>query len=196
MRKLVYLVATTVDGYIASAPSNNPDFFFADGPQAPDLLTEFPEMIPGPFRAVVGLTPETPNKRFDTVLMGRTTYEIGVADGISSPYPHLEQIVFSESLAKPDDHSVDVWDGDAVRRLRELKSKDGADIWLCGGGTLAASLMDDIDELILKVSPLILGGGVPLFAGRVGPRQLALTDHRIYDNGFAVMRYQQSDIAS
>src|SRR5699024_673840 len=46
MKKLVYLVATTIDGYIASESSDNPDFFFTEGPQASDLLVEFPEMIP------------------------------------------------------------------------------------------------------------------------------------------------------
>lgn len=192
MKKLVYLVATTIDGYIASAPSDNLDFFISDGPQAPDLLAEFPDMIPAHARPQVGMAVDTPNKRFDTVLMGRRTYEIGLAVGVASPYPHLKQIVVSDSLPDASHAGIGIWRGNVREHVQELKQTGGADIWLCGGGTLAASLFDEIDELILKGSPVVLGSGVPLIDGRIGPRRLIMTDHRIYDNGFALMRYQQA----
>lgn len=192
MRKLVYLIATTIDGYISSAPTDNPDFYFTKGPQASDLLDEFPDMIPTHVRPLIGLATEAPNKRFDTVLMGRNTYEVGTRSGVTSPYSHLRQIVISSSLDDLDHPDVEVWRENASARVRQLKRERGADIWLCGGGSLAAALVDEIDELILKVSPIVLGGGVPLFEEQVGPRHLTLSDHRIYDNGFALLRYQQS----
>jgi dihydrofolate reductase len=77
---------------------------------------------------------------------------------------------------------------DAVERVRALKDEPGADVWLCGGARLAASLADEIDELVLKVNPIVLGSGIPLFAGAIGPRQLAVTEHRTYPNGFALLR--------
>lgn len=46
MRNLVYFVATTIDGYITTASDVDPDFLLYDGPQAVDLLQEFPETIP------------------------------------------------------------------------------------------------------------------------------------------------------
>ncbi len=64
------------------------------------------------------------------------------------------------------------------------------DIWLLGGGKLAASLADEIDELILKVNPLVLGAGAPLFDGPVGPRLTELTGQKVYPNGFALLRYR------
>jgi hypothetical protein len=73
MRSLVYFVATTLDGYIAGRDRADPDFFPFEGPQVADLLAEFPEMIP----------------------MDRTTHDIGRAVGLTSPYPHLRQIVVS-----------------------------------------------------------------------------------------------------
>ncbi len=96
MRSLVYFVACTLDGYIAAVDGAF-DFFPFEGPQVADLLAEFPEMIPGHFRDMVGIAAE--NQRFDTVLMGRATYEIGEADGITSPYPHLRQILVSGSTS-------------------------------------------------------------------------------------------------
>ncbi|HEY0636411.1 MAG TPA: dihydrofolate reductase family protein [Pseudonocardiaceae bacterium] len=190
MRSLVYLVATTLDGFIAGTDRGNPDFFPFDGPQAADLLAEFPEMLPGHVRGPLGLA-DRPNQRFDTALMGRTTYAIGADAGFPSPYPHLRQIVVSASLPRPP-APVEVIRDDVVARVRELKAQDGADIWLCGGGRLAASLVDEIDELILKVNPLVLGEGVPVFDGPVGPRRTELVGQRVYPDGYAVLRYRWS----
>ena len=189
MRKLVYLIATTVDGYIASHADRNPEFFHFEGPQVADLIKEFPEMIPAHARPQLGMCPGTPNQRFDTALMGRATYEIGLALGVPNPYPHLRQIIMSSSLDTSPDPVVEVWSIDVTDRVRELKSGTGKDIWLCGGSTLATALIEEIDEFILKVSPVILGGGVSLFSDIVGPRQLTMTDHRIYDNGFSLLRF-------
>jgi dihydrofolate reductase len=187
MRSLVYLVACTLDGYIAGADGAF-DFFSFDGPEVADLLAEFPEMIPGHFRETVGITAE--NQRFDTMLMGRATYEIGQAVGITSPYPHLRQILVSSSTNSPPDPAVEVITENVIAYVQALKAQPGKDIWLCGGGRLAASMVDEIDELILKMHPILLGSGIPLFSGAVGPRPAALTDHKIYSNGFALLRYR------
>jgi dihydrofolate reductase len=189
MRSLVYLVACTLDGYIAGVDGSY-DFFPVEGPNVADLLAEFPEMIPGHFRETVGITAE--NQRFDTVLMGRTTYEVGQIVGITSPYPHLRQILVSSSTSSSPHPTVEVISDDAAVRVRALKAKPGKDIWLCGGGRLAASLVDEIDELILKMHPILLGSGIPLFAGPVGPRTATMTKHKIYPNGFALLRYRWS----
>lgn len=187
MRSLVYLVACTLDGYIAGVDGAF-GFFPFEGPQVADLLAEFPEMIPGHFREPVGITAE--NQRFDTVLMGRATYEIGQAAGIASPYPHLRQVLVSSSTSSPPDPAVEVIAENVTAYVKALKAQPGKDIWLCGGGRLAASLVNEIDELILKMHPILLGVGIPLFAGPVGPRPATLTDHKIYPNGFALLRYR------
>ena len=106
MRSLVYFVATTLDGYIAGVDRSDPDFFPFEGPHVADLLAEFPEMIPGHLRAPLALNHE--NRRFDTILMGRTTYDIGRAVGLTSPYPHLRQIVVSSSMTAQPDPVVEV----------------------------------------------------------------------------------------
>ena len=185
MRSLVYFVACTVDGYIARHDGSF-DFFGFEGPHVQDLLDEFPEMIPGHLRDAMGV--REPNRRFDTVLMGRRTYEVGLPLGVTSPYPHLRQIVVSSTMTEPPDPAVELIRGDVVERVRALKAEPGADVWLCGAAGLAATLATEIDELILKVNPIVLGSGIPLFAGQIGPRPLAVTEHRTYPNGFALLR--------
>lgn len=73
--------------------------------------------------------------------------------------------------------------------VRELKEQEGLDIWLCGGGKLAAELHDEIDEILLKIHPVTIGEGIPLFDGPVGPRRFDLTDSTLFSSGVAFMTY-------
>ena len=78
---------------------------------------------------------------------------------------------------------------DPVDLVRDLKQEDGLGIWLCGGARLAGALSDEIDELIVKINPVVLGAGMNVFAGVRGPVRLALTDHRTFAGGVAIHRY-------
>ncbi|HKA96047.1 MAG TPA: dihydrofolate reductase family protein [Streptosporangiaceae bacterium] len=147
-------------------------------------------MIPGHFRARLGVNGG--NQRFDTVLMGRATYDVGRKAGLTSPYPHLRQIVVSNSITGPPDPAVEVFGREVISEVRALKAGSGKDLWLAGGGRLAALLADEIDELILKVNPVVLGAGTPLFGATIGPRPVTLIGHKVYSNGFALMRYRWS----
>ena len=91
------------------------------------------------------------------------TYDIGRKAGLTSPYPHLRQIVLSSSITAPPDPAVEVFGPEVISEVRALKAGPGKDLWLAGGGRLAAFLADEIDELILKVNPVLLGAGTPLF---------------------------------
>lgn len=184
MRKLVYFVATSLDGFIADENDGYEAFGF-DGPEAVDLLAEFPEMIPTHVRGPLGI--DGPNLRFDTVIMGRRTYDAGIPHGVTSPYQHLRQLVASTSSAGAQGTDVEVV-GDPVAAIRGLKTQPGKDIWLPGGGRLAAALADEIDEVILKTHPLVFGSGIPLFGPLGAPRRLSVTDRRSYDSGFSLVR--------
>jgi len=91
--------------------------------------------------------------------------------------------------ASPD-AGVELVSADAVARVRELKARPGKGIWLCGGGQLAAALFGEIDEMVLKVNPVLLGAGIPLFAGRVPQTAVELLDGKTYANGFQLLRYR------
>jgi dihydrofolate reductase len=188
MRKLTYYIATSVDGFIAG-PEGEFDFFGFEGDFAAYILAEFPETLPGPARAPLGIA-DSPNKRFDTVVMGRGTYEPGLAAGMTSPYPQLRQYVFSRTFVGTDP-AVEVVAGDPVEVVRKLKSEDGLGIWLCGGGQLAGQLRDEVDELIVKINPLVLGAGIPLFAGGFALDQLRLVESRSFATGTIIATYER-----
>ena len=187
MRKLTYYVACTIDRYIARR-NGSFDFFLPEGEHLADLIASFPETIPAHLRDVLGVRDE--NKVFDTVLMGRRTYEVGIPLGVTNPYPQMTQYVFSRSLAAPPDPAIRLVSGDPVACVRGLKEEAGKGIWLCGGGDLAATIYPEIDELILKVNPVVLGSGIPLFAGEVATASAVLASCRIYENGFMMQRYR------
>ena len=122
--------------------------------------------------------------------MGRATYEVGLKEGVTSPYPHLEQYLFSRTVQASLDPQVELVTHDAIAVVKTLKQQWGKDIGLCGGGELATTLFPEIDELILKVNPILLGAGIPLFSGGVSETALALTESKVYTNGFMLLQYR------
>ncbi|MFG3702270.1 dihydrofolate reductase family protein [Micromonospora sp. NPDC047620] len=185
-RKLVYYVASTLDGYIAG-PQGQYDSFLHEGDHMAALAAEFPETIPVHMRDHFGLV-GVPHRRFDTVVMGRGTYEPTLSVGTTSSYPHLRQYVVSRSLTV-DDPTVKVVAQDPVGLIRRLKQDDGADIWLCGGGHLAGHLLAEIDTLIIKRHPIVAGAGIPLLAGNYQPTRFAPTSAREFDSGVTLLTY-------
>jgi dihydrofolate reductase len=194
MRKLTYYVGATIDGYIA-APDGDFDFLVSRY-LTPDFLShligEYPETLPTPARAAFGIA-DAPNTRFDTVLMGRGTYQPGLDAGLTSPYAHLRQIVFSRSLDASPDPAVEVTTADPVTMVRQLKQQAGLGVWLCGGADLAGQLADEIDELIIKQYPTVAGSGIPLFRAEFSPRGFTLTGSRVFDNGTVVLHYTKAE---
>src|SRR3712207_7214590 len=63
------------------------------------------------------------NKVFDTVLVGRKTYEVGLPQGIVSPYRQLRQYVFSTTLDGLPGPDVELVAGDPVARSEEHTSE-------------------------------------------------------------------------
>ena len=188
MRKLIYFVAATVDGFIA-APDGGIDFF----PLEPDLLdfvvAEYPETLPTHVRTRIGL--DAPNRVFDTLVMGKGTYDPALALGITSPYDHLKQYVFSRTAEAAPEPEVEIVTGDPVELVRRLKLQDGLDIWLCGGGDLAAQLLPEVDELVVKLNPVLAGAGIPLLRSDFNPTPLTLRDTRPLPGGVVVLRYSR-----
>lgn len=187
MRALIYYVAATLDGFIAEEDGSFARFPW-DVAYGADLSATFPETIPVHARQ----SAEIETKWFDTVLMGRNTYEAGLKEGFTNPYAPLRQYVFSRSMPASPDENVTLISGDAVAAVQELKQESGKAIWLCGGGELAATLFraDLIDKLIVKLNPVIFGTGIPLFASITKHAALDLMDHKVYPSGHVVLHYR------
>lgn len=189
MRKLTYFVGTTIDGFIADAADSIDAFFPLPDGLAEFLVAEYSETLPTHVHEPLGVT--RVGERFDSVVMGQGTYEPGVAQGVTSPYTHLNQYVVSSSMTSPDP-AVTVIDGDPLEAVRALKNEPGGGIWLAGGGRLAATLVSEIDELILKVYPFVLGCGTGVFNGAVDPARFTLAEVRPIGDGATVNTYTRT----
>jgi dihydrofolate reductase len=187
MRELIYYVASTLDGFIARADGSF-DKFPWDDDYGADLLARFPETFPTHVRPD-GVRRE--NKRFDTVLMGRRTYEVGLRAGFPDPYTTLTQYVFSRNAPEPPNARIRMVRDNVVDTVRELKAARGKAIWLCGGAALASTLFSAglIDKVIVKLNPVLFGSGIPLFGRDIEPTPLKLVEHRVYASGHAVLEY-------
>ena len=170
MRNLVYYVATSLDGFIAHEDGSW-EGFLPEGDHIEAYLSSL--------------------ERFDAVLMGRRTYEVGVQAGKTDPYPTMESFVFSTTMTESPDEKVTLVTNGAAERVRELKNSEGCDIYLCGGSDLASHLLreDLIDELALKVHPFVMGKGIPLFSPATNPRTLRPKDREEYESGVVLQRF-------
>jgi dihydrofolate reductase len=175
MRKLIYHVGTTLDNFICQE-DRSIGGFLADGDHIPDYLESL--------------------KNYDTVLMGKSTYEFGYGFGLKpgiAPYPAMKNYVFSQSIEidAPIDERLTIVRGDSVSFIKHLKNTEGKPIYLCGGGIFASSLLDNglIDSLIIKLNPVLLGSGIRLFEQSTRQVDLTLTDTKVYNSGVVLLTY-------
>jgi len=158
MRRIRYSVATSLDGYIAG-PAGESDWIIMD-----------PEID---FKEIFGA--------FDTVLMGRKTFE-QTRTGAGAGMPGMNVVVVSTTLRAQSHPEVTVVGDDLEHVLTHLCEEPGKDIWLFGGGTLFRSLIERrlVDTVEVAIVPVLLGGGIPLLMPPARRAKLKLTRHRVY----------------
>lgn len=167
-------MAVSIDGFI-SAPNHNVSSFPHDGTHAEEYAARL--------------------ANYDTVLMGRHTYEVGYQYGLEPgdiAYPGKDHHVFSNSLLLPESSAVSVHTGGWLEVITGLKLKEGGPIYLCGGGQLAGFLAnhDLIDLLRLKRAPVVFGSGTPIFSGLERELTLDLVAHKSHENGVLYSEYE------
>src|ERR687897_961079 len=153
MRRVLYRVAASLDGYI-SGSRGEVDWIVHD--PAVDFAKVY--------------------ETVDTVLLGRRTYELTRQPG-APPWPQGWQIyVFSRALAPEEHPGVTVVRDEAGPRVAALRSCPGRGIWLFGGGSLFRSLLEakQVDFVEVLVVPVLLGGGIPLLERKGPVTRLAL----------------------
>ena len=90
MRRLIYLVAVTTDGFIADLDGGY-GVFTNDLRVIGRIFEEYPETCPVRLRQALGV--HAPARYFDTVVMGANTHQPALDAGLTSAYPHLRQYV-------------------------------------------------------------------------------------------------------
>lgn len=170
MQPVVFHIATSVDGFIAG-PGGAVDRFSYAGHHVTEYLA-----------AVAA---------YSAVVMGRRTYQFGLDLGVTDPYPHLETYVFSRSLVSSPNPRVTLINGDVAPTLRRLREQEGKGVYLAGGAQLASQALAAglLDELIIKVNPLVLGEGTPLFGKGAPITDLKLRSSKTHGSGVTVLHY-------
>lgn len=184
-----YLVAASIDGYIADQ-HNSLDWLFEAEARATDAAAaERGKRFAG-FFAEVG-----------AMAMGAATYEwvleherlLDEPEKWQRYYGDVPSWVFThrDLLRIPGAHA-DFVSGNVVSvHQRMTAAAAGKNIWVIGGGDLAGQFADQglLDEIILAVAPVTLGGGAPLLPRRLAAGQLTLTDCE-QDGTFAFLTYR------
>jgi dihydrofolate reductase len=80
----------------------------------------------------------------------------------------------------------------SVAELRAIKNRPGKNMYVVGGATLVANLLNEslIDELRLIVHPIVLGKGQALFGGVNKRLSLDLVEAKPTGSGTVVMTYR------
>jgi len=162
MRKIRYGVAMSLDGYIAG-PNGEADWIVID----PDV--NFAEIW----------------AQFDTLLMGRRTYEAAIARLGKASFQGMKAFVVSRTLRQADLPGVTILSELSRDSVETLRAQSDKDIWLFGGGELFRSLLEigAVDTVEVHIIPVLLGGGVSLLIPPAQRTQLSLSSHKIYRSG-------------
>lgn len=169
MRRVQLFIAASLDGYIAG--------------QGGDIGWLFMDADYGYTHFFAGV---------DTVILGRKTYDLCLTFH-QWPYLGKEAIVLSRTLAgKRTDHAR-FTDTSAAELVRQLRMVPGKDLWLVGGGQVTRDFLaaDLIDDYIVSIHPVILGGGIPLFLPQVRSTWLKLVACRTFDSGLVQIHYRR-----
>jgi dihydrofolate reductase len=168
MRRVVYGVGISVDGYIARA-DGSVDFLFM--PKDYSMASFF--------------------KTIDAAILGRKTYEGGKKMGGFGGWK-MEFYVMSRTLPEGEREGLKFTSEPPAELVRKLRKKKGKNIWLMGGGKVAREFLkaDLVDEIHLGVVPVLLGEGLPAFASGFPQRNFALVENKTYSKGLIAVKYR------
>lgn len=172
MRKVTFGGANSLDNYFARKDDSVDWLMWSK--EAASVMTDFWKTI-------------------DTVVMGRRTYEVALRMGAGGgAYPGVKNYVFSRTMKQKPGSSVEIISEDAAEFVRKLKSQEGKDICVMGGGLLAKSLFeaDLIDEIGFNIHPVLLGSGIPVFHEMNRQIDLELIDCKAFKNDTLLLSYR------
>ena len=146
---------------------------------------EYDWIVPDPAMDFVAMFAE-----YDTLLIGRKTYEVASSAEHSMSSSGQRWIVVSTTM-KPEDYpGITVLSSGVGEAVAAMKAQPGKDIWLMGGGVLFRAMLDAglVDTVEVAVMPVMLGSGTPLLPeGR--RRSLHLSESKTLPSGILMLKY-------
>jgi dihydrofolate reductase len=185
MRKLILIVHTSLDGFVAGLKGELDDF------DASEENLQF----------VCELT-----KDADTALFGRISYQLleaywptahqlpnaskGTID-YSTWYNSAGKIVISKTMTSDRANNITIVSQNIVNEINDLKNQPGKNVLIFGSPSIAQLLMlhNLIDEYWVFVNPAIFGKGIPLFKEQPNKIKLELLSTRQFANGEFALHY-------
>ncbi len=139
-------------------------------------------------------------ERADALLLGRKTWEIwerywpnhDSGDPLSHGINVLPKYVPSTTLSDPSWQNTHVLSGDVEAAVRELKAKPGRELQVHGSGELLRWLLehDLVDELNIRLHPVVVGDGLRLVPEHGQTHDLALVESRSLPSGVTLLTYR------
>lgn len=174
MQKIIYYVASSIDGFIAGV-NDDISKFIPGGKGVEKYLSDL--------------------QHFETVIMGRRTYEFGYQYGLKPgqpAYPHMKHHIFSETLIIDQLADNVHIEKRSIGRIKEIQKESKTDIYLCGGGQFAGWLLDNdlIDILKLKLNPILLGDGIPIFGNSKASLFANLIEKESFEGELEILTYE------
>jgi dihydrofolate reductase len=174
MAVIVYYVASSVDGFIATLEGGIEWLAPFEGREEDHGYAEF-------------------YKTIDAVLVGGRTYE-ACLKFTEWPFAGKPCWIFSRQKRSATQPDVTVTDREPAEIVRELDGRGIRRAWLVGGGELAGAFRDAglIDEYVISLIPVILGDGIPIFGYSSGKEDLQLAASKSFPTGVVQVRYKKN----
>lgn len=143
-------------------------------------------------------------RQSDALLQGRRTYQVSAAawpsrsgDEFSDWINRVQKYVVSNTLTEGDiawNPTTIIRGHDFVKTVADLRARPGGYIYVYGSATMVRAMLaaDLVDELLLTIEPIILGGGKSIFSptGKAIPFELMSTAKA--STGAQVCRYERA----
>jgi len=175
--EIVYYVATSLDGYIATPDGG---VGWLDTFNDPDIDYGFED-----FYASV-----------DAIVMGSGTYEFSLTQD-EWMAPDTPTWVFTKRDLPLLDPGITLTSDSPASIVTEMSGKGLKSAWLMGGGKLATSFRQAglITRYVVSFMPVILGEGIPLFAPGGTLDALELVEGKVFPNYVVMFIYEPADEA-
>ena len=174
-RKLIVYISMSLDGYLATKDDDLSWLSIAEKEGEDYGYAKF-------------------NEQVDTYLVGRKTYDV-VLNLTGGEFPQgkiHDCYVLTRTVRKPE-NGVTFFTGDVSAFIKELKNKEGKNIYCDGGGEIVKLLMKDnlVDEYVISVMPIVLGDGKRLFKGGIDKIDIGLVSSQSFETGVVQLHYKK-----
>lgn len=169
-------IGTSIDGYIADK----------DGGLA------WLDSVPNPDQHDMGYY--TFMDQIDALLMGRVTFETVCAFDVDWPYTKPVYVLSNTLKEVPKEYigKVELVKGSLSEVLETIHAKGHYQLYIDGGTCIQSFLKEDlIDEMIITVIPILLGGGASLFGTLANPLEFDHLRSEVYLGQLAMNHYKR-----